>query len=252
MEKTSLPKFILIFSLIFFPIFITASAFPGQATPTILEIKELIVEELIIRDSQGRARIRIGVDSTDSPVIFFYDQTGKKQLSLFAGPVEKETAKITLYSENQPILVVESKKGRGKITLYHAAYPELTSTVDSFKMKVLEFNLRQNSINTITSKLVQWSLYATPLGETDTEGLAIYVETRPTPTWKVNFEGGTLSTNTEEVKSAYQEAGDYLYKKILQPNFPKLGPEKFIIHFSIYGYKVGTWQNGIMKLAGEK
>ncbi|MDI3530635.1 MAG: hypothetical protein PWP60_484, partial [Candidatus Atribacteria bacterium] len=217
-----------------------------------LEIKELVVEELVIKDKDGRARIRMGVDSTNSPIIFFYDQTGKKRLSLSAGPAEREIAQIILYSEEQPVLALESREGIGKLFLAEVGRPEITATVDSFKIRVLEFNLRQNSITTITNKLIQWSLYATPTEDPDAEGLAVYVETRPAPSWKVNFEEVKLSTSAEEIKNVYQEAGEYLYREILRPNFPALSPEKLTIYFSMYGYKIGIWKNGTIKLAGEE
>jgi len=253
LERLRLLKSNLVTALIALVVlFTTVNAFSEETAPATLEIKELVVEELVIKDREGRARIRMGVDSANSPVIFFYDQTGKKQLSLSTGPAEKGIAQIILYSEEKPVLALESREGTGKLSLAEVGQPEITATVDSFKIKVLEFNLRQNSITTITSKLIQWSLYATPAEDADTEGLAVYVETRPTPSWKVNFEEGRPSTSAEEIKNVYQEAGEYLYREILRPNFPALSPEKLTIHFSMYGYKVGTWKNGTIKLVGEE
>jgi len=252
LERLRLLKSNLVTVLIALVVFTTVNAFSEETAPTTLEIKELVVEELVIKDKDGRARIRMGVDSTNSPVIFFYDQTGKKQLSLSTGPAEREIAQIILYSEEQPVLALESREGAGKLSLAEVGRPEITATVDSFKIKVLEFNLRQNSITTITNKLIQWSLYATPTEDPDAEGLAVYVETRPTPSWKVNFEEGKLSTSAEEVKNVYREAGEYLYREILRPSFPDLNPEKLAIHFSMYGYKIGIWKNGTIKLAGEE
>lgn len=133
----------------------------------------------------------------------------------------------------------------------------------------LRITAYQNCEEALSEKLTKTSLraYYSPdyvnmlVGAGEETTFTVYVDTKTQPTWNVHLGQGRFSASDREVRLAYQEAADYVFETMIEPSLPiaYTHPSEseeptdvtFVIHFTVQGYEVGTWTNGVMKLAGE-
>lgn len=206
--------------------------------------KTIDAERLVIRDSQGRARIELAVEDGD-PVIRLIDEYGNPVFDLLAVP-GPEGFRFRTYSGGSmgnwdPVDIM---------TMDHHI-PE------SAELSVLDMNAWLNTdAYGLIDKLIKRSFRAELVRiPQDEEGYSSYgiravVDTKTQPTWNTYLGAGRFSVSDRELKVAYEEAAEALVSEIA--DFLWIWHENVEIAFHINGSYVGTWKNGVMKLVGDR
>ena len=120
----------------------------------------------------------------------------------------------------------------GTVTLTYADYYALVLTA------------YYNNTSAMTDKLIKTSFWCV-IGESSID---IVVDTMVSDNWNVYSSGGVFTASDREVRLAYQEAGDYIMKIVLE-QFVGVTNQDVRIIFRIEGYLVGVYQGGIFALA---
>ena len=120
----------------------------------------------------------------------------------------------------------------GTVTLTYADYYALVLTA------------YYNNTGVMTDKLIKHSFWCV-VGESSID---VVVDTMVSDSWKVYSSGGVFTASDREVRLAYQDAGDYIMKIVLE-QFTGVTNQDVRIIFRIEGYLVGVYQGGIFALA---
>jgi len=222
----------------------TASANPtdGAATesPNITIIE---AQELVIKDSEGRIRIKLGmtgVDGVEQPRISIYDKNGLGVLAIEGG----EGGSFSIF---RPWLGDSPDSNATVLNSWSTMVPTF------YQWVTLQMVAAQNVGGwALTDKINKQGLTAF-YDDTAEEGavrLFLTVNTITQPSWNKHTGLGQFSVSDREVRTAYELAGNAVLE-IVRSYYGYMAPTELEIVFYIQGYLVGTWVNGKMKLAGE-
>ena len=120
----------------------------------------------------------------------------------------------------------------GTVTLTYADYYALVLTA------------YYNNTSVMTDKLIKHGFWCV-IGE---NSIDVVVDTMVSDSWNVYSSEGIFIASDREVRLAYQEAGDYIMKIVLD-QFVGITNQNIRIIFRIEGYLVGVYQGGIFALA---
>ncbi len=217
----------------------TCQDVPMANTEEVVSIIE--AQELVIRDSQGRIRIRLGIEKSEGfewPRVTLYDDRGVGMLAI-------ESVGWGTFSFFLPWMSEESRERR--VLDFTTVIPT------SIQWDTLRMVAEQNVLGwALTQKITKLGLTAFYDESADKDDIHLYlsVNTNPQPVWNTHTGGGRFSVSDREVRAAYKEAGDAVLG-IVNSYLPVLSPTQIRIMFYVNTYPVGTWHDGVMKLAGE-
>lgn len=203
------------------------------------------VERIALRDNEGRIRIEFGVEDGQDifgsmyqyPVIRLFDEAGEW------------VVKISVNRSGSPTLCL--RKDDASLGLH-----PWSASISTTDLEILRMTAEQNCGGyALTKKLNKLGLIANWSDEwyvdTGSYYMDVYANTETQPQWNYHLGLGRFSISDREVTAAYQEAGASVFNSIVRNYFPWIEAERVRLLFYIYGYPIGIWLNGVMKLAGE-
>lgn len=231
---------------IVYPLLFVALFFGVARETRMLQAAESIVDEIrarrvVVVDEAGRERVVIRGDENGGQLEMF-NKGGEKQVELqftegVGGSILIKSPLGSSLLNGRTLWLGESILWEDRLkALYLTAYLNTGGWALTQKLSQTSF--------TIDAGLI-------PLPAPDGVKLEVQVNTTCQPTWNFHLGQGRFSVSDREVRVAYEEAGNYVFEKYIQPAFPKVSKNEVKITFFIQGYEVGTWRNGVMKLKGE-